>query len=103
MPHLNLSGESGLSRFLLQQAARSGRVPHHRVRVSIFDAVASLVEAGVGVAVMPLSAANRWSDARVRIAPLTDAWAKRRLLICSTAHAETVPSAQSLIKALLAP
>jgi len=102
-PFVGLPGESGLSRFLLQQAARSGRVPHHRVRVSNFDAVASLVEAGVGVAVMPLSAANRWSDARVRIAPLTDAWAKRRLLICSTAHAETVPSAQSLIKALLAP
>lgn len=101
-PFVGLSAESGLSRFLLQQAARSGRVPHHRVRVSNFDAVARIVEAGVGVAVMPLSAANRWCDARVQIARLKDAWAKRRLLICSTAHAETLPGARSLIEALLA-
>jgi DNA-binding transcriptional LysR family regulator len=70
--------------------------------VSNFDAVARLVEAGVGVAVMPRSAADRWRDARVRIAPLKDAWTKRRLLICSTVHAETLPSAQALVKALLA-
>lgn len=101
-PFVGLSAESGLSRFLLQQAARSGRVPHHRVRVGNFDAVAHIVAAGVGVAVMPLGAADRWRDADVQIVPLQDAWAKRRLLICSTTQAETLPSARSLITALLA-
>ncbi len=100
-PFVGLSSESGLSRFLLQQAARSGHVPHHRVRLSSFDAVARIVEAGVGVAVMPLGAASRWRDANVRIAPLKDAWAKRRLLVCSTAQAEDLPGARSLIDALL--
>lgn len=100
-PFVGLSVESGLSRFLAQQAARSGRVPHHRVRLSNFDAVARIVEAGVGVAVMPLSAASRWRDARVQIVPLKEVWAKRRLLVCSTAHAESLPSARSLINALL--
>ena len=101
-PFVGLSAESGLSQFLMRQAARSGRVPHHRVRVSNFDAAARIVEAGVGVAVMPLSAANRWRDARVQIAPLKDPWAKRRLLICSTAQAETLPGVRSLIEELLA-
>jgi molybdate transport repressor ModE-like protein len=100
-PFVGLSAESGLSRFLLQQAARSGRVPQHRVRVSSFDAVARIVEAGVGVAVVPLSAAKRWRDSAVQVAPLEDAWAKRRLLVCSTAQAEALPGAQALIKALL--
>jgi molybdate transport repressor ModE-like protein len=58
-PFVGLSLDSGLSRFLLQQAARSGRGLHHRVRVSGFDAVARIVAAGVGVAVVPRSAAGR--------------------------------------------
>ena len=100
-PFVGLPAHSGLSRFLLQQAARSGRVPHHRVRVSSFDAVAGLVEAGVGVAVVPLSAAQRWHDAALQIAPLQDTWARRRLLICSSAQAQLQPGVQLLVRALL--
>jgi DNA-binding transcriptional LysR family regulator len=100
-PFVGLSADSGLSRFLLQQAARSGQVPHHRVRVSNFDAVARIVESGVGVAVMPLSAASRWRQARVQIAPLKDAWAKRTLLICRNAQADALPGVRALINHLL--
>ena len=101
-PFVGLSAHSGLSRFLARQAARSGRVPHHRVRVGSFDAVACLVGAGVGVAVMPLHAAQRWCDASVQVAALKDSWAKRRLLVCSTAAAAAQPGAQALISSLLA-
>ncbi|HMO47307.1 MAG TPA: LysR substrate-binding domain-containing protein [Rubrivivax sp.] len=101
-PFVGLSAQSGLSRFLLQQAARCGKVPHHRVRVSGFDTVARLVDAGVGVAVMPRSAAGRWSRARVRIATLQDAWAKRRLLICRSAEADALPGVRALIEVLRA-
>ncbi len=100
-PFVGLPTHSGLSRFLLQQAARSGRVPQHRVRVGNFDAVARLVEAGVGVAVVPLSAARRWREAALQIAPLQDAWARRRLLICSTEQAQAQPGVQRLVRALL--
>ena len=101
-PFVGLSAESGLSRFLQQQAARSGKVPHHRVRVSNFDSIACMVAAGVGVAVMPRSAASRWREARVQIAPLQDVWAKRTLLICRSKHADALPGVRSLISALLA-
>lgn len=101
-PFVGLPAESGLSRFLLQQAARSGKVPHHRVRMSNFDSIACMVAAGVGVAVMPRSAANRWREATVQIAALQDVWAKRTLLICRSAHADALPGVRSLIVALLA-
>jgi DNA-binding transcriptional LysR family regulator len=101
-PFVGLPVDSGLSRFLLQQAARSGRVPHHRVRVGSLDAVARLVDAGVGVAVVPLSAAARWRDAKVRLAPLAEPWARRRLLVCRSPQAEGSPGATALTDALLA-
>lgn len=101
-PFVGLPADSGLSRFLAQQAARSGRVPRHRVRLAGFEAVVRMVEAGVGVAVVPRSAALRWAAAGVRTVPLQDAWAKRRLLICSAEHAEALPGVQALVAALLA-
>jgi DNA-binding transcriptional LysR family regulator len=100
-PIVGLPARSGLSRFQQQQAARSGRVPHHRVRVSSFDAVARLVEASVGVAVVPPSAAQRWRKAALQIAPLRDAGARRRLLICSTKQARAQPGVRLLVRALL--
>ena len=100
-PFVGLAAESGLSRFLLQQAARSGRVPQHRVRLSSFDAIAKVVAAGVGVAVVPLSAANRWRDSHLHVVALQDPWANRRLLICSTDQATTRPTTKALIRALL--
>lgn len=103
LPFVGLTAESGLSRHLARQAARSGRVPHHRVRVSGFDAVTQLVAAGVGVAVMPRSAAERWTRSRLRVVPLGDAWAKRRLLICTAAdQAAQHVRIRKLIDALLA-
>jgi DNA-binding transcriptional LysR family regulator len=101
-PFVGLSADAGLSQFLLQQAARSGKLPQHRVRVSSFEAVAGMVAAGVGVAIMPRSAASRWRDMSLKILPLQETWAKRTLLICRSAQADVLPGVQSLITALLA-
>jgi molybdate transport repressor ModE-like protein len=100
-PFVGLAADSGLSRFLLSQASRSGRVPHHRVRVGSFDTMARIVAAGVGVGVMPLSAARRCKDAGVRIAPLADAWARRQLLVCTTTAGDELPAVRLLTEALL--
>lgn len=78
-PLVGLPRDSGLSRFLAAQASRSGRVPRHRVRLRGFDAVAQLVAAGAGAAVMPESAASRYRDGKTRIVALSDAWACRKL------------------------
>ncbi len=101
-PFVGLPADSGLARFLLQQAARAGRVPRHRVRVRSFDAIAQLVDAGVGVAVMPLASAQRWCRAATRVVPLEDAWARRRLLACTTPEAIEAPGVRALVEALTA-
>jgi DNA-binding transcriptional LysR family regulator len=75
-------------------------VPHHRVRVDGFDAMARLVAAGVGVAVMPMSAARRWAGEGVRIAPLLDTWARRRLLLCTGVDGADSPAVRLLMEAL---
>ncbi len=100
-PLVGLPRESGLSRFLAGQASRSGRVPRHRVRLGGFDAVARLVAAGAGAAVMPESAATRYRDPATRILPLSDPWAKRRLLICITPEGSGLKTIRALVDALL--
>lgn len=103
-PFVGLSRESGLSRFLIQQASRSGRVLHHRVRLSNFEAVVRVVAEGVGVAVMPRSAVLGRGDlsGQVKVMALADDWAQRQLLICTTEQGEAVAGVQLLIGALLA-
>ena len=100
-PFVGLSADSGLARFLARQAGRSGRLPQHRVRLGSFEALATLVAAGVGVAVMPLGAAQRLQTDGFRTLPLTDPWATRRLLVCTTTHTATLPGVQALVGALL--
>jgi DNA-binding transcriptional LysR family regulator len=100
-PLVGLPRDSGLSRFLAAQASRSGRVPRHRVRLGGFDAVARLVAAGAGAAVMPESAAIRYRDPGTRVLPLSDAWASRRLLICITSQGAELHTVRALVDALL--
>jgi molybdate transport repressor ModE-like protein len=99
-PFIGLPADSGLSRYLHRQAARSGRVPRHRVRVRDFDAVTRLVGLGVGVAVMPLSAATRWRFNAVEVVPLTDQWANRKLLLCTTERTADSVGARALVNFL---
>ncbi|WP_083748683.1 LysR substrate-binding domain-containing protein [Pelomonas sp. KK5] len=99
-PFVGLPPEAGLSRFLQRRALDHGRNLHQRLGVRSFDAVARLVAEGVGVAVMPEAAALRWPDPRLRLRPLRDAWATRRLLLCWSG--EPTAGAALLRDALLA-
>lgn len=76
-------GSGALHDHLAHNASRLGRRIAYRVRLKSFDAVASLVEAGVGVAVLPLAAVRRYSLPGVMALPLTDPWADRQLLVCA--------------------
>ena len=96
-PFVGLPAEAGLSRFLQQVAARSGRVPRHRVRVRDLAAVLRLVDAGVGVAVVPAAAAQRFIGPSTRLLPLDDAWALRRLMVCVQPDAREAPGVRDLL------
>jgi len=73
------------------------------VRLAGFDAVARLVSAGAGVAVMPESAAIRFRGTGTRVLPLSDPWARRRLLVCMTPQGTELIAVRALVDALLAP
>lgn len=102
-PLVGLPRDSGLSRFLAAQASRSGRVPRHRARLGSFDAVAQLVAAGAGAAVMPESAAARHRGPDTRVVTLSEPWARRTLLICMTPQGAELRNVQALVEALLMP
>lgn len=80
-------GAGALHDHLAREAAALGRRVGYRVKLGSFDAVARLVEAGVGVAVLPLAAVERHRGAGLAELRLTDAWADRRLVLCARAFA----------------
>lgn len=100
-PFVGLPVDSGLSRLLQRQALQHGRGLHHRVRVRDLDAVMHLVGEGVGVAVVPEGSAQRLANERVQVRPLSDAWATRRLLLC-TAGDESLGAGAAALMAFLA-
>ena len=71
------------------------------VRLGGFDAVAQLVAEGVGVAVMSESAAARFAKSGTQILGLSDAWSRRKLLVCMTPAGSELPSVSALANALL--
>jgi molybdate transport repressor ModE-like protein len=100
-PFVGLPAEAGLSRFLQARALQQGRGMHHRVQVQGFDALLRLVADGIGVAVVPALPAARLASPRVRVRPLKDDWARRRLLVCFSADEALTPGAAALLSALV--
>jgi len=81
--HIGLHEGSAIHTFLDQMAREANRSLRLRIQVGNFEAASRMVEAGVGVGVMPESAASRYAlQARVRVVALADAWARRDLQIC---------------------
>jgi DNA-binding transcriptional LysR family regulator len=73
-------------------AARTGRALRLRVRLPGFDAICRVVESGIGLAVMPKTAATRCRRSlSISIVPLTDAWTLRHLRLC-VKDARTLPA-----------
>jgi DNA-binding transcriptional LysR family regulator len=70
-----------------QQAALAANKPFRlRMQVRSFDAVCHLVASGLGIAVLPKAAAQPTLRAmKLKSRPLLDAWARRRLLVATTA------------------
>jgi DNA-binding transcriptional LysR family regulator len=84
-------------------AARAGHRLKLSVRLPDFDAVCQVVGSGVGVAVVPATAARRNRRSAFRIIPLTDTWAPRRLMICVRSFAALPSPGQKLVEHLRAP
>lgn len=94
---------STLQSFLERQADRLGRPMRLRIQLASFDAMCRMVGGGVGVAIVPESAARR-NLAPMQLAQieLTDEWRVRERYVL-VREGESLPAyAQALIEALLA-
>jgi DNA-binding transcriptional LysR family regulator len=92
---------SALQDYLEQHAARAGRRLRVRVRLSGFDAICRMVESGIGLAVLPETAARRSQRSMaIRIIPLTDRWAIRHHAICVRDFGSLPAHAKRLVECL---
>lgn len=81
--YVGLDENSAIHAFLVQAADELGRALRFRVEVGNFEAVCRMIAAGVGLGVIPRTAARRYvQDLPIRIVDLEDDWAERRLHIC---------------------
>ena len=76
--------DSALQRHIAGHAARLGKSMKVRARVTGFDAVCRMVEAGAGIGIVPEASAARCRPSmRIESVRLSDPWASRRLAICA--------------------
>lgn len=100
---VGLSEGSALQDHVASHAARLGGRLRLRARFRTFDAVCQVVEAGVGVAMMPEVAARRASRTmKVSVVRIRDAWTQRRLVVCMRSFKALPKPVQQLVQHLRA-
>jgi DNA-binding transcriptional LysR family regulator len=103
MDFIGLAGDSALQRYLALHAARAGKPLKVRVRLRSFDAICRMVENGVGISVIPETAARRCQQTMaIRCIALSDPWSLRNLTICMRRFDELPGHARKLIEQIRA-
>jgi DNA-binding transcriptional LysR family regulator len=81
--HVGLQESSAIHAFLRQVCDQLHRPLRLRIQVGNFEAACRMVEASVGVSILPESAARRHAQTMaIAIVPLSDPWAVREMKIC---------------------
>jgi len=89
--------------FLRKASDQLHRPIRLRIEVGNFETACRMIESGVGVGVLPESAARRHAQAmRIALVPLSDDWAVREMQIC-VRSLDALPSfARELVELLVA-
>jgi len=99
---IGLANGSPLQEHIAWHARRMGKRLNYRVRVRSFESVCGMVEQGIGVGIVPFTAAGRCAATmKIRHIALTDDWAARKLLACVRQMDELSPNARRLLQHLL--
>ena len=98
---VGLESDTVISRLMAAAAVAEGKPLRLRMQLKGFDVVARMIQAGLGIGVLPDVVARNFSRSmRLRIVPLTDAWAKRRMWVCVKDYAALPASARRLVDRL---
>src|SRR5690606_38282899 len=80
---ISLDSRSATYSYLQQEVKQLGRAMRQRIQVNSYDAMCRMVQAGVGIGVLPEMTARRHAElTRIAIIQLQDEWAARELRIC---------------------
>lgn len=98
---VGLDRASALQRFLAGKASRIGKPLRLRVQLRSFDAVCRMVEAGVGLGIVPETTAQPATRTMaIQSVVLDDPWAARDLTLCIRSLKDLPPSARQLAEHL---
>ena len=101
--HVGLDEGSAIHAFLNQICSTLQRPFKPRIQVGNFEAAGRMVEAGIGVAIMPGSAARRHAQSMaISAVPLSDEWALRAMQVVVRDLAGLAPFARDLVELLVA-
>ena len=100
---VGMSAHSTLQNFLGQVTESLGKAPRLRIQLSSLDAMCRMIGAGVGIGIVPESAARRNRETMgLALVELTDAWRIRERYILLRDRDKLPPYALSLIETLCA-
>ncbi|MGE0802893.1 MAG: LysR family transcriptional regulator [Lautropia sp.] len=101
LPHVALQESNPIFQFLTQVTARLNRQLRVRIRLSHFEVACRMVEANIGVCVLPDSAAVRYaSTMAIRVVRLNDEWAEGHMRICLRSEQELPSFARDFVNLL---
>jgi len=95
---VGLESNTVISQIMLEQASRAGKPLKLRVQVKSFDVVAKMIQAGLGIGILPEAAARAFAAPMgLRLVKLTDAWATRKMYVCIRNRASLPAPARLLV------
>ena len=95
---VGLESSTVISRLMLDEARRAGKPLRLRVQVKSFDVLARMVQAGLGIGVLPEAATAAFARPMgLRLVSLTDPWATRKMFVCVRQYAALPAPARQLV------
>ena len=95
---VGLESTTVISQIMLEQASRAGKPLKLRVQVKSFDVVARMIQAGLGIGILPEAAARSFAAPMgLRVVHLTDAWATRKMFVGVRQYASLPAPAKMLV------
>jgi len=103
LEQIGLHESMAIHAFLRQASDQLHRPIRLRIQVGNFETACRMIESGVGVGVLPESAARRHAQAmRIALVPLSDDWAVREMQICVRSLDALSSFARELVELLVA-
>ena len=99
---VGLESNTQISKLLTKHAAAEQKALRLRVQVKSFDVVGKMIQAGLGIGVLPEAAARTFAGAMgLRLVALSDAWATRKMFLCVREYNALPLIARQLVDHLL--